>query len=125
MTCHRRREETGFGLIETLIALTIIAAIMGVTFQSLTSNARAAQGMIDRRMAVLVAKSALDGAIGANAASNARQGGISGTLRWQVGVQPYLPRSGTAPALDLVTVTVIRADTNRPVLQLRSLRLGR
>lgn len=125
MTRDRRHSEAGFGLIETLIALAIIATIMGVTFQTLASNARTTQTMIDRRMAVLVAKSALDGAIGANATSNERQAGIAGSLRWRVGVQPYLSRSGTAPALDLITVTVERADTNRPVLRLRSLRLGR
>ncbi len=125
MNRHRCHHEAGFGLIETLIALAIIATAMGVTFQVLALNARATQAMIDRRMAVLVAKSALDGAIGANATNNDQQAGVSGALRWRVAVQPYQPRSGTAPALDLVTVTVQRADTNRPVLRLRSLRLGR
>jgi Tfp pilus assembly protein PilX len=115
--------ERGFGLVETLIATAIIAAMMAMMFEGISLNARATTAMIDRRRAVLIAKSALDTAVIARSGL-APSRGVSGTMQWQIAVEPYQPSTGNAPALELITVTVVRAGTTRPLLRLRSLRLS-
>lgn len=124
MTVRRRpiAREAGFGLVETLIAMAIVAAMTAMVFNAISLNARMITAMTERRSAVLLATSALDMAIGG---TEIAQSGQSGALRWRVAVERYQPASGEAPALDLVTVTVSQAATNRAVLRLRSLRIGR
>lgn len=117
--------EAGFGLVETLIAITIIAAMTAVTFQSIVVNARAMQAVEDRRAAVLVAKSALDAAVGGSVGIGGPDGGNDGRMHWQVTVTPFQSRLGNAPSLDLVTATVTVRGTDRPILQLRTLKIGR
>jgi type II secretory pathway pseudopilin PulG len=118
------RTEAGFALVETLIAAAIIATMTGVFFQIIASHAHSVQAMADRRAAAMVARSALDAAIGDNEGILARRGTDS-RLQWQVTIDPYEPRAGTAPPLDIVTVTVTVTGARRPVLRLSSLRVGR
>lgn len=117
---HVGHNDAGFGLVETLIAMAIVAVMMAAMFQSISINARATSAMHDRRKAVLVAKSALDAAIVAQSVSLR---GVDGSMQWQIVVEPYQPAAGSAPAIDLMTVTVSQAGT--PLLRLRSLRIGR
>jgi len=120
-----RPSETGFGLVETLIAVAIIATVTIVTFQSIVMNARAMQAVEDRRTAVLVAKSALDAAVGGSVGIDGPRSGNDGRMHWQVAVTPFQSRLGNAPPLDLITATVTLQGTERPILQLRTLKIGR
>jgi type II secretory pathway pseudopilin PulG len=114
--------EVGFGLVETLIAMAIVAAMTAMVFNTITLNARTIAAVTERRAAGLLATSALDMAIGG---TEVAQSGQSGALRWRVDVEPYQPASSGIPALDLITVTVSPVASNRVVLRLRSLRIGR
>ena len=114
--------QSGFSLVETLIATAIIAGMTMMAFQTISANAQATRLMIDRRAAVLVAKSALDSAIGS---TDMARTGVSGALQWRLSVEPYQPRANGAPPLDRVTVIVASAQSGRSVLRLSSLRVGR
>ncbi len=114
--------QSGFSLVETLIATAIIAGMTMMAFQTISANAQATRLMIDRRAAVLVAKSALDSAIGS---TDMARTGASGALQWRLSVEPYQPRANGAPPLDRVTVIVASAQSGRSVLRLSSLRVGR
>lgn len=124
MRRSRASSEAGFSLVETLIAMAIIAAMMAMTFGGIAINARTTQKMLDRRAAVMVAKSALDLAVGSDRSAEVTRSGTDGNLRWQIGVESYQPRVDKAPPLELVTVTVSPVGSDRPVLQLRTLRIG-
>jgi len=115
--------ESGFGLVETLIAAAIIAAVAALAFSSIAQNAQSTRMISERRAAILVARSQLDAAIATNA-GEASQDGLSDGLRWRIDIVPYTPRQGTAPALERVTVTVARADTGGALVRLRSLRIA-
>ncbi len=117
--------EAGFSLVETLIAIAIIATMLAMTFGGIALNARTTQAMLDRRAAVMVAKSALDMAVASDGRGDMPGSGTDGQLRWQIMVEPYQPRVDSAPPLDLVTVTVTPLRSNRAILQLRTLRIGR
>ncbi|MFM9976617.1 MAG: prepilin-type N-terminal cleavage/methylation domain-containing protein [Sphingomonadaceae bacterium] len=114
--------EAGFGLVETLIAMAIVAMMTAMVFNTIALNARTMTAVTERRAAALLATSALDAAVGGTGVAEAGQ---SGALRWQVAVEPYRPASDQAPGLDLVTVTVSPVAANRVVLRLRSLRISR
>jgi type II secretory pathway pseudopilin PulG len=117
-----KAREAGFGLIETLIAMAIVTVMIALVFESISANASATNAMIDRRRAALVAKSALDVAtIGRDAPLQ----GVAGTMRWRVAVEPYQDAAGRGPRLELITVTVSKASGAKPLLQLRTLRVGR
>lgn len=116
--------QAGFSLVETLIAMAIIATMMAMTFAGIAVNARTTQAMLDRRAAVMVAKSALDMAMAGDGRGDMPGSGSDGHLRWQISVEPYLPRVDAAPPLDLVTVTVTPQGSGRAILQLRTLRVG-
>jgi hypothetical protein len=116
--------QTGFSLVETLIAMAIMATMMAMTFGGIAVNARMTQAMLDRRAAVMVAKSALDMAMASDGRGDMPMSGSDGQLRWQISVEPYQPQVEAAPRLDLVKVTVTPLGSSRAILQLRTLRIG-
>ena len=124
MTVRRNLTQDGFALVETLIATAIIAVMTAAFFQVVAGHARSVQTISERRAAVLVARSALDAAVGDNEDIVPRRGTDS-RLQWRVTINPYEPRTGGAPPLELVTVTVAPVGGDRAILQLRSLRTGR
>ena len=125
MTCRTKEStQAGFSLVETLIAMAIIATMMAMTFGGIAVNARTTQAMLDRRAALMVAKSALDMAMASDCRGDMPMSGSDGQLRWQISVEPYQPRVDTAPPLDLVKVTVTPLGSSRAILQLRTLRIG-
>ncbi|HEX8232264.1 MAG TPA: hypothetical protein VF559_02820 [Caulobacteraceae bacterium] len=118
--------ETGSVLIEALVALAIVAMLMGVTYQAVGGSAVRARGAEARRAAVLVAQSALSGVGSATPLTPGRNSGIDGDMVWQVDVAPY--RTGfagsTAGALYAVSATVRRRDDPRVLAALQTLRVG-
>lgn len=116
------RSEQGFGLVETLIAVAVIAMMAALAFQGISTNAQATRMIADRRAAAMIAQSALDGAASGDASP---ADGTAGNFRWRIATEPYAGNVGTAPPLNLITVTVSRAGAAKPVFQLRTLRLAR
>jgi prepilin-type N-terminal cleavage/methylation domain-containing protein len=119
------QSQAGFSLVETLIATAIVATMSLMFYQSVTVNARALNAIGDRRAAALVAQSALDLAVAGSSSRDLPRSGIDGQMRWQIDIETFQPRTGAAPPLELITVTVTPNRALRPVLRLRSLRLGR
>lgn len=123
MICPRR--ERGFALLETLVAVGVIAMVMGMTFRTVSANAQAARMMADRRAAVLIAQSALEAASGSASDVSLERGGRERGLRWEVTVEPYggEARDSGVP-LQRVTVTVESEASRRPLVRLGTLRLA-
>lgn len=114
----------GFALIETLIATAIIAAMLGLTFQTMQNQARGARMVEDRRKAMLVAQSQL-AAIGAsNSTAFGETRGVSDGINWRVSVTPY--RSGVSSAVRLQSVRVSTGlvGNSRALVTLNTLRVA-
>lgn len=115
------RGETGAVLVETLIAILIVAAMAGLWFQTVAGNARAQQGLADRRQAMLVARSQLATVGVLSAIAPGETIGSDAGFQWRIAIES----SPEAPAgAKQVTVTVARPG-GTPLASLTSLRLGR
>lgn len=121
---HRRQHhESGFTLPEALVASAIVAAMLGVTLNVVQNNARAARINEERRAALLVAQSQLAVAEVAVPGRFAAREGRSGTIGWQLTIEPY--RSTLAsPALDQITVIAGQGPSGQPLVELTSLRVA-
>ena len=117
--------QNGFALVETLVATAIIAAMLGVTFQSIETGARQTRLIEDRRQAVLIAQSQLSavGAAQSNAFGDTR--GLTGGISWRLTVQPFRANQPSAARLEEVTVTAGLAADPRPLVILKTVRVTR
>jgi len=117
--------EEGFGLVEAVIALAIIASVLGITFQTIAHAQRSAAEVEARRLAMLEARSVL-AQVGVTiplAAGASR--GISEGWSWHVDISPdasETPRQDVA--ISRVTVTV-QNGASRTLAHLQTLRLAR
>lgn len=109
----------GSVLIETLIAIAILATMLGVTFQAVGATAHRVRAIDNRSQAMLVARSRL-AAVGS--VIPARPGvttGVDGPFAWRVDVSPYA--QGALP-LHRVRVSVALRGQDNPLASLASLR---
>lgn len=121
-----RAAEAGFTLMETLVAAAIIAAAMGMTYDVVSSSARTAREMQDRRQAVLVAQSLLAQVGATIALAPGASSGRDGALAWLVDIDADRDdQTAGGPPLLAVRVAVGRIGEPRPLVALRTLKLGR
>jgi len=110
--------EAGFSLVETLIALAIIAAMTGVMADISVQDARAQAAVRDRRLAAIVARSALDRA----AAGEGADAGEDAGLAWHIAREPYGDADPFDPLpLEQLAVTVA-SHSGQPLLTLVTVR---
>ena len=116
--------QSGFALVETLIATAIIAGMLGVTFQAIQASARTSQMVEDRRLATLVAQTQM-AAIGASVTGNfGETRGTTSGINWRITAVPYQQgQSGGRIKLDLISVSA--GNGARELVTLRTLRLSR
>lgn len=118
--------EAGFSLIETLIALAVIAGMSALLFDSISANALFAQNLAKRREAVLLAQSLLAQATISTGPVQLADEGNVGTLSWRLS---RISRNGGArdSSLPLYEVRIVVAErsTGRELTSVRTLRLGR
>ena len=120
---QRDKGEVGFSLPETLVASAIVAAMLGATLNAVQDNARAARVNEERRAALLVAQSQLAAARVTLPDRLASLEGRSGDIGWTVRIEPY--RGALAnPPLDRITVTAGTGPTDRPLVEISTLRMA-
>lgn len=118
-------QEKGFALAETLIATAIIAAMLGVTFQSIETGARQTRQLEERRQAMLVAQSQLTAVGAAQSTSFGETSGLTSGIRWRLSIRPYLANEPSGARLEEVTITAGLASDRRDLVTLRSIRVAR
>ena len=117
--------ESGFALAETLVATAIIAAMLGVTFQSIETGARQTRLVEERRKAMLVAQSQLTAVGSAQSTSFGETNGITSGIRWRLSVQPYRANEPSGARLEAVSVTAGLASDKRDLVVLKTIRVAR
>ncbi|MFM9827778.1 MAG: prepilin-type N-terminal cleavage/methylation domain-containing protein [Sphingomonas sp.] len=118
------KREAGFTLVETVIAIAIIAAMLGATMQAVVANARASRMVEDRRVATLVAQSELSAAAAAANTGLLEAHGATSGVAWRVRIAPFSGRHAL-PRLEEVTVDAGRGAAGAPLVTLKTLRIAR
>lgn len=113
--------EVGAVLVETLIAILIVAGMAGLWFETVAANARQQQGLADRRLAMLVARSQLATVGVLSAIAPGETTGYDAGFEWRIAIGSS---SGAPAGSRVVTVTVARPK-GVTLASLTSLRLGR
>lgn len=117
--------DAGFSLVETLVSLAVIAAMSGLLFDTLGTNARFASNIAKRREAILLAQSMLAAATAPTIADMSDTGNVHG-LTWRVTRAARRDGQGGAGVpLQEVRVVVADAATGRSLADVRTLRLTR
>jgi len=120
----RRAHDTGFALVEVLVAAAIVATMMALTYRVIATDAAASAQLMQRRAAALLAQSVLEQAAAAPDAADPVRGGRSGDFAWSVDRAPYAGSGRGDARLTQVTVRIMDAR-RRPVFLLSTLRFGR
>lgn len=127
----RRRDEQGFSLVESLVALAIVAAMAGMLFDTLGSQALATHDLARRREAVLLAQSLLAQSLLPGAAIDPGGGRLEDTGTWHGLVWRHSRRPldggarGSAPRLEEVSIEVADRTTGRRLASVQTLQLAR
>jgi prepilin-type N-terminal cleavage/methylation domain-containing protein len=120
------RGTAGFSLVETMVALAIIAVMSGLLFETVGTSALFGQGLARRREAILLARSLLDqAAIPPESGQRGDTGEWRG-LTWHVvrrGLQAGARASG--PPIELVRIDIEERATGRRLVGVQTLRLKR
>lgn len=118
--------SSGFSLVETLVALAVIAAMSALLFEAVSANARFAQATVKRREAILLAQSLLAAATAPGEQRTMAETGNSQGLSWRV---TRVLRGGGARdsnfPLEEVRIAVADRATGRDLTSVRTLRLAR
>ena len=113
----------GFTLVETLIALAIIAAALAATLRVVVSQARATRSVDDRRMAMLVAQSQMSAIAAAAGSGQFDTRGRTSGVDWHVAIAPY-QTAYPSPKVEQITVAAGVGTAGKPLITLHSLRLA-
>jgi general secretion pathway protein I len=81
------RNERGFTLIETLVALAILAVTLVALYEAMGTGFRTFDKAADLEEAVLIARSQLDRVVALRRIPEQRQG-TAGAFTWRIQVQP-------------------------------------
>lgn len=117
----RRASESGFALLDALVALAIFSVMTGMFVQVVHSSAMARRHVTESQRALLVAQSRL--AL-AQETGDIAPSGRDGTFLWRTQVVRY-PGAANSHGLEQVTVSVADAVSGRTVTTLKTLRLAR
>lgn len=113
--------EAGFSLVEALVALAVIAATVSAFLATLGQDAQLENAASRRSLAVMVARSALDRAMGGDNTPSGRDQGLG----WQVAQHPH----GLVDPLDRVklddVIVTVSSDGVTPIVTLKSIRVRR
>jgi len=120
-----RPSEEGFSLIETLVSLAVIAGMSGMLFAAISAHAQAAGRVVQKREAILLARSLL-----AQATMPEGPGQLADTGRWRDFSWRFTRRTvgggarDTTVPLQRVRIDVIDGTTGRRLVSVQTLRLS-
>jgi type II secretory pathway pseudopilin PulG len=120
-----RRSEAGSLLVEAIIAAGIVAMMMAALYTSIAGSAARQQMVSDRRLALLVARSAIATVGEETPATVSTTTGVNGDYGWRIDIAPYggdLTPSAAGP-LGVITVQVFKGGQGRSLATLRTLRV--
>lgn len=119
------RRDGGSMLVEAIIAAGIVAVMMAALYTSIAGSASRQQMLSDRRLALLVARSAM-ATVGEETPSTVgTTTGVNGDYAWRIDIAPYggdLTPSAAGP-LGVITVQVFKGGQGRSLATLRTLRV--
>lgn len=121
-----RPSEAGFSLVETLVSLAIIAAMTGLLFDAISTNARAAHHLAQKRAAILLARSLLAQAVVPPGPGELAETGRAQGMSWRL-VRRSMgggARDEGVP-LEEVHIEVLDPSTGRPLTSVQTLRMAR
>jgi type II secretion system protein I len=122
MTRSNDTSTEGFALIEALVALAIFATMTALLYQAVVSSASLQRRISDKKLAVLIAQSALDQIDGNDRSSVTGQ---IADLEWKTEARRYADgAAGGSNRLEYVLVSVSSRSTGRIILEVKSLRLA-
>jgi Tfp pilus assembly protein PilX len=121
-----KRLDAGEIFIESLVAAAVVSMIMVAMFRVVTDAAMHTRMNEQRRVALLVAKSELAEVGSEIPVATGGSAGVSAGMAWSVDISPYSDDSGASSVGDLwaVDVSVRPRQGGRPLVRLRTLRLG-
>jgi general secretion pathway protein I len=124
---HRRCSDAGFTLIEALVALAIVAAVLGSIGAVIATTVRGTRS-IDQRVALAGTAGALLAALPArNLLKPGRQSGETAGHRWQIDVSPMqIPDAGDAsqaPRFVPLSVSMRLQAPGGPLMAITTVRL--
>ena len=112
--------EAGYALVDAIVALAILAVMLGLFFEVVETTLAARRHAGESRRAVLVAQSQL--AV-AEAQRDLAASGQDGALAWRTVVEPY-PGQPNGRGLEQVSVLVTDRETGQRLTTLPTLRLS-
>lgn len=121
-----RGPEAGFSLVETLVTLAVIASMAAVLFEAMSTHARAAHYVAEKRSAIMLARSLLAQATIAPGPGQLGETGQSNGMAWRL-VRRSVgqgARDESAP-LEEVRLEVVDVTSRRHLVSVRTLRLAR
>ncbi|GAB2493548.1 prepilin-type N-terminal cleavage/methylation domain-containing protein [Pseudoxanthomonas sangjuensis] len=129
-----RRRQSGFTLIEVIVAFALLAGALTILVGALSNSSRQVRAADDASRATLHAQSLLaQVGVGEILQPGRREGEFDGgALRWELQVEPYVdparradaPVDLAAPRLLQLDLSVHRADGRGRPLHWRTLRLA-
>ncbi len=97
MSCRTGRSEAGFTLIEVLVAIAVLAVVLGAIGAVVGTTVRGIRS-VDRRVPLLETAQSLMASLPERAALQpGTQTGGSGNYRWRIDVMPLANPAATAP----------------------------
>jgi type II secretory pathway pseudopilin PulG len=112
-------------LVEAIIAAGIVAVMMAALYTSIAGSAARQQMLSDRRLALMVARSAMATVGEETPATVGTTTGVNGDYGWRIDISPYggdLTPSAAGP-LGVITVQVFKGGQGRSLATLRTLRV--
>jgi hypothetical protein len=119
-----RLSERGSILVEAMVASLILAAMLGVMFESMQSGARQIAAVDGRRMAMLVAQSQMAGVGVLTVAATGQTEGRDAGMGWKMRIVPLAPANRVGRLVD-VRVMVNDLRSGQQLANLHSVRLVR
>lgn len=117
------KHDAGFALVEAVVALAIVAAILGAALQVMSRTQAMSADLETRREAMLQARSIV-ARLGATLPLVAGSSeGRAGAWQWRLDITPVADRELSAPLQH--AVVTITDDRQRTLARLETLRLAR